>query len=338
MVDWDGDDDLPWPLKVLKFIIGDYAFGALPIFGIPKRGLPETTPHSMNDIRDKVCVSKGFEQMYRRFTSTPKSTLSLQGQVQNAVVKLLAHYGDEVGSITVTGHSLGGALTTVCAYDLVASGVNRVSNDPKKPLIPVTAITFEAPRAGNWAFAEAFHATDGPRHLRISNVPDVVPRVPYIAFPSAGWIFIPITLVIWAVRTLWHLFGPKPGVELQRPLRGGKEHGLAFYHGGVSYKVCEGWKPSEWLLNPNRIGTWHAINLVLSAIDPQTRAPQGPVAVVGRAEAEKTHVQDQKRCKSGLNPHLGCEQCSSARCCHVENLAVEMWTRAEWKAIDGSTS
>jgi hypothetical protein len=39
--------------------------------------------------------------------------------------------------------------------------------------------------AGNWAFAEAFHATDGPRHLRITNVPDVVPKVRYPASAPA---------------------------------------------------------------------------------------------------------------------------------------------------------
>jgi hypothetical protein len=30
--------------------------------------------------------------------------------------------------------------------------------------------------AGNWAFADYFKAPEGPRHLRIYNVPDVVPK------------------------------------------------------------------------------------------------------------------------------------------------------------------
>ena len=44
---------------------------------------------------------------------------AMQGQVHVAVRKLLAYYGDKVGSITVTGHSLGGALATMCAFDIV---------------------------------------------------------------------------------------------------------------------------------------------------------------------------------------------------------------------------
>eukprot|EP00884_Botryococcus_braunii_P016030 jgi/Botrbrau1/310/Bobra.0022s0274.2 len=302
MVDWDGDNDLPWHLDLLQFFLGNYLLTDLPFLPAVPRPCLKKEAHSMADIQSHVCIARGFEELYRRFASTPQSTLSLQGQVQMAVVKLLAHFGDKVGSITVTGHSLGGALATICAYDLVASGVNHISNDQTKPLIPVTAITFEAPRAGNWAFAEAFHATDGPRHLRITNVPDVVPKVPYMAYPSGGLLFSPLTTLIVATRTLLHCFGHKPGVELPRPPRGGKEHGLAFYHGGVSYKVCKGWKPSEWLLNPNRIGTWHAINLVLSAIDPQTRAPQGPVAVVGRAEAEKPTCWTTNDAKADKTP------------------------------------
>ena len=33
------------------------------------------------------------------------------------------------------------------------------------------------PRAGNEAFQMFFEAPNGPRHLRINNVPDVVPKV-----------------------------------------------------------------------------------------------------------------------------------------------------------------
>jgi putative lipase involved disintegration of autophagic bodies len=65
-----------------------------------------------------------------------------------AVRRLLGFYGEEVKSITITGHSLGGALAQLCAFDLVGSGVNHQGDSISGPLIPVTAITFEAPRAG----------------------------------------------------------------------------------------------------------------------------------------------------------------------------------------------
>eukprot|EP00884_Botryococcus_braunii_P002039 jgi/Botrbrau1/11836/Bobra.0175s0001.1 len=298
MVEWDGNDDLPVQYKFLQDIVGNYVLGSLPLPGLPRPHM-KPKPLRMRDLRSHVCVSSGFEEMYRRDTSTPQTTLSLQGQVQMAVVKLLEHYGDAVGSITVTGHSLGAALATVCAYDLVASEVNRVSNDPdpEKPRIPVTAITFEAPRAGNWAFAEAFHTTDGPRHFRIINVPDVVPKVPYMAFPSGGLLLQLPTRGIVTLRTTLHVFGlpnwfPKalrdflsswitPGVEFPRPPPGQPEIGLAYYHGGTTYKVVADWEPSEPLFQPHQLGVWHNQNLVLSKIDPDTRAPTGPRAVVG---------------------------------------------------------
>ncbi len=48
-----------------------------------------------------------------------------QGQVQTSVRKLLARYTDEVTSISTTGHSLGGALASLCAFDLVRPNAER---------------------------------------------------------------------------------------------------------------------------------------------------------------------------------------------------------------------
>ena len=77
-----------------------------------------------------------------------------------ALHKLLAAYPGRVGSITTTGHSLGGALASMCAFDIATSRINRngdgapVVSDKHVPeynsnaYIPVMAITFEAPRVG----------------------------------------------------------------------------------------------------------------------------------------------------------------------------------------------
>lgn len=54
-----------------------------------------------------------------------------QGQVHVAVRKLLAFYGPEVGSITTTGHSLGGALASICAFDLVRAAPHLLRGNGK---------------------------------------------------------------------------------------------------------------------------------------------------------------------------------------------------------------
>ena len=72
----------------------------------------------------------------------------VQGQVHVAVQKLLAANAGEVGSITTTGHSLGGALASMCAFDIAWSGINKDGDQQWGDIIPVTAFTFEAPRVG----------------------------------------------------------------------------------------------------------------------------------------------------------------------------------------------
>ena len=52
--------------------------------------------------------------------------VALQGQVQSAVEALLLEHRDNVASITICGHSLGGALASLCAFDLASSEVNKV--------------------------------------------------------------------------------------------------------------------------------------------------------------------------------------------------------------------
>ncbi|KXZ45673.1 hypothetical protein GPECTOR_52g70 [Gonium pectorale] len=71
--------------------------------------------------------------------------------------------------VLVTGHSLGGALATLGAYELAEL---KLPADP-----PVVMYTYGAPRVGNKAFAEAFNALV-PDAFRCANDDDIVPRVP----------------------------------------------------------------------------------------------------------------------------------------------------------------
>ena len=66
------------------------------------------------------------------------------------VTKLVNFYkgkkGEEV-SLTITGHSLGGALALINAYEVATTFLD----------LPVSVISFGAPRVGNIAFKDIIH-------------------------------------------------------------------------------------------------------------------------------------------------------------------------------------
>lgn len=83
---------------------------------------------------------------------------------------LQAHDGMPV---VITGHSLGGALATLCAKAL--AGKAKVEERPN----PIAAVyTFGQPRIGNSVFAKNYDAVLGERTWRFVNEEDIVPRVP----------------------------------------------------------------------------------------------------------------------------------------------------------------
>lgn len=79
--------------------------------------------------------------------------------------------GRTVKQVWLTGHSLGGALATCCAYDWIQSG------------IPLTGlVTFGQPRVANPAMARYLDSKIGDRTLRFRNGDDMVPTVPPAKF------------------------------------------------------------------------------------------------------------------------------------------------------------
>jgi len=93
----------------------------------------------------------GFQDSYALFADQIKNVLR----------------GRSVKQIWITGHSLGGALATCCAYDWLRSG------------IPMTGlVTFGQPRVANPAMARYLDEQIGDRTLRFRNGNDIVPTVP----------------------------------------------------------------------------------------------------------------------------------------------------------------
>jgi hypothetical protein len=75
-------------------------------------------------------------------------------------------------SLYTTGHSLGGALSTLFAFEVAADD---------KILKPVTCISIASPKVGNLAFRRAFHFLESKKRircLRIANHKDLVTLLP----------------------------------------------------------------------------------------------------------------------------------------------------------------
>ncbi|KAE8720850.1 Alpha/beta-Hydrolases superfamily protein [Hibiscus syriacus] len=120
-------------------------------------------------------LHRGFHSLYTG-TRTRCETSARQ-QVLDAVEELVKKYENEETSITVTGFSLGAALATLTAMDIVANGYNKPTTG-NKPCM-VTAFTYGGPHIGNVNLKKIF-GTLGKHHhlLRIKNKKDPVTKLP----------------------------------------------------------------------------------------------------------------------------------------------------------------
>lgn len=108
-------------------------------------------------------VVDGFYRIYKTLTSTDPNDPTA------ATSGLFGHI-DDGAPLTVTGHSMGGALATLLAVDMFVNAHLRPE-----------VWTFGSPKVGDATFAATYgyHATVS---WRIYNVPDVVPLVPIDLF------------------------------------------------------------------------------------------------------------------------------------------------------------
>ncbi|GAA0150913.1 phospholipase [Lithospermum erythrorhizon] len=119
-------------------------------------------------------VEHGFLSIYTsKCDNSRYNKTSASQQVMEEIRKVVNFYksrGEEV-SLTITGHSLGGALALINAYEAATNF----------PGLPISVISFGAPRVGNIAFRdELYHF--GVKTLRVTLKQDLVPRMPGIVF------------------------------------------------------------------------------------------------------------------------------------------------------------
>lgn len=144
------------------------------------RKLAEDLQEALGDT--PIRVHKGFLQYL--FAEQKRNQLTKYTAIVQNLTMLLNHPKFKSNQLTVTGHSLGGALATVLSFFLACD--KRIMDDRvarSKGRKYISCITFAAPSVGDAGFQRAFHVLQKRvKHLRITNNRDFVPLA--LPFPS----------------------------------------------------------------------------------------------------------------------------------------------------------
>ncbi|KAF4374755.1 hypothetical protein F8388_020276 [Cannabis sativa] len=116
-----------------------------------------------------------LKDIYLYYTSCePGSTYnpnSCRDQILAEIRELVDQYKDEEVSITFTGHSMGAAVATLAATDIVYNSYNKPTGRSDKAFL-VTAIVFASPSLGNKGFKATFSNLNNLHVLRLRNKTD----------------------------------------------------------------------------------------------------------------------------------------------------------------------
>jgi len=116
-------------------------------------------------LKDNIYVHSGF---YTQLTSN----FVYEELVKNINLILEEHPDYD---IYVTGHSLGGALSTLFGYMLASRVVNNVN-----------VVSFASPRVGNYEWKKSFEETTNLTHYRVTNKRDIVTAFPFYKYYHVG--------------------------------------------------------------------------------------------------------------------------------------------------------
>lgn len=130
---------------------------------------------------DNVYIHSGFYDLFTKKTvdQTDEENTTKYEQILSVIKPLLRQHPDY--KLYVTGHSLGGALATICSFLLACEP--DITN-------PVTCVSYASPRVGDRYFLDAVQVLEQERKLRMMRVvndKDTIPSVPSIGYAHVGF-------------------------------------------------------------------------------------------------------------------------------------------------------
>jgi len=155
---------------------------------------------------NSIDVSDGFWSLYADYGQF--RSLSMQNQLMNIMIRLVRF--SNVTKVSVCGHSLGGALASLFAFDFRNS---EIFND-----VVLDVMTFASPRVGlaSWERAYTDRGLEGLT-TRIYNYEDWVPSLPPSTYPiSYRHVGQPFQINSYAVDHYFKDAGPRHSMKNYR--------------------------------------------------------------------------------------------------------------------------
>ncbi|XP_062105848.1 phospholipase A1-IIdelta-like [Humulus lupulus] len=167
-------------------------FGAIPVSAKPLLSESSSKKVDLSIFWEpEPKIHEGWLSIYTSNNSTSNYVkTSARVQLTNTIKELTEKYKNEKLSIVVTGHSLGGAMATISAFDLV-------ENDVVGPDVPVSAFVFGCPQVGNRQLKKRVEAHSNLKIFHVKNIRDIVPNLPDFHFS----IYVPLDTIELEIDT-----------------------------------------------------------------------------------------------------------------------------------------
>ncbi|XP_071698735.1 phospholipase A1-Igamma1, chloroplastic [Rutidosis leptorrhynchoides] len=211
----------------------------------------------------EAMVERGFLSIYKsKRVSTRYNKTSASEQVMEEVSRLMKLYNEkgENVSLTITGHSLGGALALLTAYEA----------SMMFPTLPISVISFGAPRVGNIAFRDELHHK-GVKALRVTIKQDLVPRMPGIVFNETLQKFDDLT---GSLEWVYHHVGAELKLDIRAsPFLKRVPNLIGIHHPETYLHLVDGYVSSNSGFRPNAKRDVALVNKYCDTLVNELRIP-----------------------------------------------------------------